>query len=175
MQGAIVHSGAEGITFNPPPTLGAATNVTSISSGSALVKSGSGILTTGSIQTSSGATTLSGGTLSLGGALISNNSSIINGSSGTLAPGAVNVSAGSQLSIAASASIQTVENLLRSAFTTRPVDTTLLGDPANGTVAIEAALAAWRTLYPEFVFNVGPGVLSAAFYTATFNRPVPIL
>ena len=171
--GSILSSGGNfAATLNLPLTLGAATNFTSISSGSALVKSGSGSLTIGSAQTSR---TLSGGTLSLGGAVISNSSFILNVSSGTLAPGAVNVSAGSQLTIAASASIQTVENLLRSAFTTRPVDTTLLGDPANGTVAIEAALAAWRTLYPEFVFNVGPGVLSAAFYTATFNRPVPIL
>ena len=87
----------------------------------------------------------------------------------------MNINNGLQVIVSASTSTQTVEGLLRSAFTTRPVDTTLLGDPATGTAAIEAALAAWQTQNSQFAFQVAPEVLRAAFYTAVFNQPVPTL
>ena len=170
-----------------PASLGAVLGAVS------LVKSGTGVLTIGEAPIFGGSTSVSGGTLVLNGSLsgssvsLGSAGSILSVSGGTISPGAhagvlnlagasaLNVSPGTQVTVSSGASPQSVENILRSAFVTRPVDTSLLGDPANGTIAIEDALAAWQTRNPQFVFSVTPEVLRAAFYTATFNQPVPAL
>ncbi len=182
------------LPFQPQPPIAELSQsvLASIGAGS-LVKSGTGVLTIGEAPIFAGSTSVSEGTLVLNGSLsgssvsLGSAGSILSVSGGTISPGAhagvlnlagasaLNVSPGTQFTVASSASPQTVENLLRSAFLTRPVDTSLLGDPANGTSAIEAALAAWQAQNPQFTFFVTPEVLRTAFYMATFNQPVPVL
>ena len=154
------------------------------------VNTGIGAVTVIPTYTSSGAANVTlGGSASLsgsiaGGSLVltsshSGSTIIVAGNGGTLTPGVsggvLNINNGSQINVSGSASAQSVEGLLRSMFITRPVDTTLLGDPATGTAAIEAALAAFQAQTPQFAFYVAPSVLRAAFYTAVFNQPVPTL
>ncbi len=138
------------------------------------ITAGSGTLTVSPPYMSSGSSNFSGSLVLTRPPLGSTIGSL--GSGITLATG---VSGGllniNQITVSASASAQSLEGLLRSMFITRPVDTTLLGDPATGTAAIESALAAWQTQNPQFAFQVTPEVLRAAFYTAVFNQPVPTL